>query len=220
MTVKVTIKFSENIKEFFQSGGYETAIAKLLERSVRLFPHRYEHNDEQSHGECDFYAVVGKDGRVAKYDVKLPFDREEGRLLCSNNADLVQWVKLMYEECAGFSDCVSQGRGICGVESLRLYKIIKKQLSRIAEGENLISFLPFPAVLDHESCIYTQFSADIFTAIYDTLEREGLVCGRRVYVIYPALDGKSVIRNLNNNTREFLDSPEINAYISYEFREE
>ncbi len=216
-TISVKVALSNNIKNFIQSGRYEPAILELMNRSVRLFPYKYQHNDNQSHGECDFYAIVGEDQQLIKYDVKLPFDEKQGRLLCSNKANFAEWVKLMLKEAAQFSDCITKGQGIHNVDSLKLYGIIKNLLSRISPDEDLILFLPFPITLDYENGFLRQFATDILSAIFDELSSSELLSNHVIYTIYPSIDGKMVIRNLNNNTREFVDSPEITAYISYDF---
>lgn len=121
--ISTKITFFNDIKYFLQGGNYEPAILELMNRSVRLFPYTYEHNKEQSHGECDFFAIVGDERRLIKYDVKLPFDEEQGKLLCSNNANFVEWVKLMLKEAAQFSDCITQNHGIQNVDSSKLDNI-------------------------------------------------------------------------------------------------
>lgn len=215
--ISTKITFFNDIKYFLQGGNYEPAILELMNRSVRLFPYTYEHNKEQSHGECDFFAIVGDERRLIKYDVKLPFDEEQGKLLCSNNANFVEWVKLMLKEAAQFSDCITQNHGIQNVDSLKLYAIIKKLLSRISSDEDLILFLPFPVTLDYENGYFRQFASDILSAIFNELSRNELLFNHVIYAIYPSINGKMVIRNLNNNTREFVASPEVNKYISYDF---
>ena len=55
-----------------------------MNESKTVFPGVYEQHQKQSKGECDFYDV----NTLEKYEAKLPFDKKEGKLICSNNSNL------------------------------------------------------------------------------------------------------------------------------------
>ena len=47
--------------------------------------------------------------------------------------------------------------------------------------------------------------------------RNGVIGTRKVYVIYPSMDNKIVLRCLNTNQREYLVSKELSEVFSYSF---
>lgn len=213
MTIRVVVQIKETFKSFVQSGNYELALLDLMNRSQKLFPHKYRHNVEQSKGQCDFIDLE----TGTKFDAKLPFDKQEGELICRRDSDIQRWLEYMMEEAAEFSQCLNQGRGIHNVGELKLYKSMAKRLRTVEIDENVIFFLPYPIVHEAEGMIYVRFATDILTAIYDELVNEKLIGDRNVYVVYPALDQNYVLRCLNTGGREFLCSAEITEHISYEF---
>ena len=217
MTIQTIVTISNSFKTFLQSGHYEDAILKLMNRSKRVFPYVYRHNEDQSNGECDFIAIKGDDHDIVKYDAKLPFDGKEGKMICSKKSDFLKWIQFMMDEASEFSTCMIRNRGIHNVNEIMLYKTIEKRLRTIKEDENVIFFFPYPITHDGEGMIFTQFASDILSAIFDELQREGKVGERTIYVIYPSMDQKMTLRCLNNNVREFVASPEISQHISYEF---
>ena len=217
MTIQTIATISNSFKTFLQSGNYESAILKLMNESSRVFPHSYGHNDNQSHGECDFISYEGDEKRLVKYDAKLPFDKKEGALICSKKADFIKWFDFMISEASEFNSCMIRNRGIHNVNEIQLYRTIDKRLATIKEDENVIFFFPYPITHDGEGMFFTQLASDILSAIFDQLNREGKVGARKIYVIYPSMDQKLALRCLNNNIREFLPSAEISQHISYEF---
>lgn len=217
MTIKTVVTIADSFKAFLQSGNYENAILKLMNDSVRVFPFCYKHNDIQSCGECDYISYEGTEHVLTKYDVKLPFDKKEGELICSRKADLLKWIDYMIGEASEFDNCMIKNRGIHNVNEIQLYKTMDKRLSTIKEDENAIFFFPYPITHDGKGMIFTQFASDILTAIYHQLIKENKVGNRRIYVIYPSMDSKIALRCLNNNVREFLPSEEISKHISYRF---
>lgn len=218
MTIQTIATISNSFKTFLQSGNYESAILKLMNKSSRVFPHFYEHKEKQSHGECDFISYEGDENRLVKYDAKLPFDKKEGALICSKKADFVKWIEYMMGEASEFSNCMIKNRGIHNVNEIQLYKTIDKRLCSIKEDENVIFFFPYPITHDGEDMLFTRMASDTLSAIYNQLKSEDKVGTRKIYVIYPSMDRKIALRCLNNNVREYLPSAEISQHISYEFQ--
>lgn len=217
MTIQTIVTISNSFKVFLQSGHYENAILQLMNRSKRVFPYVYRYNEDQSNGECDFTANEGDVHNIMKYDAKLPFDGKEGEMICSKKSDFLKWIQFMMDEATEFSTCMIHNRGIHNVNEITLYKTFEKRLRTINEDENVVFFFPYPITHDGEKMIFTQFASDILSAIFDELQRNGKVGDRTIYVIYPSMDRKMVLRCLNNNVREFVESPEISQHISYEF---
>ena len=217
MTIRTIVTISNSFKTFLQSGHYEDAILKLMNRSKHVFPYVYSYNENQSNGECDFISTEPDAHNLIKYDAKLPFDGKEGKMICSKKSDFLKWIQFMMDEASEFSSCMILNRGMHNVNEITLYKTIEKRLCTIKEDENVVFFFPYPITHDGEGMIFTQRASDILSAIYDELKRNGKVGARTIYVIYPSMDKKMTLRCLNNNMREFLDSPEISQHISYEF---
>ncbi|MBQ3515605.1 MAG: hypothetical protein IJA29_00120 [Lachnospiraceae bacterium] len=217
MIIQSLATISDSFRTFLQGGNYEKAILDLMNASSRVFPSIYKHNDMQSRGECDFVSCEETGNNCSKYDVKLPFNKKEGELICSKKGDFLQWINYMLEEVNEFNNCMIKNRGIYNVNELQLYKTIDKRLKTIEKDENVIFFFPFPIVFDDEHAVFMQFAADILSAIYDQLLKEGKVGQRRIYAIYPSMGQKIVLRCLNTYVREYLTSAEISKHISYVF---
>lgn len=216
MEMRQVATFSDKLKTFIQSGNYEPYILTLMNRSELVFPSQYAANKEQAHSQCDFYDIQTSE----KYEAKLPFDKKEGQLICSNNADLKNWLEFMMDEESEFSDRIIQERGKYRIDSLRLYKTLEKRLKTIQDDENAIILFPYPITLDVEGdggLNLLHFCGDILSSIFGELMHNGVVGKRKVYVIYPSMDDKIVLRCLNTNQREYLVSEELNGVFTYSF---
>ena len=94
MELRQIASFSDELKTFIQSGHYEPYILALMNKSTKIFPGQYACNKDQSCNQCDFYEIH----TFEKFEAKLPFDKKEGQLICSNNANLKEWMKFMIDE--------------------------------------------------------------------------------------------------------------------------
>lgn len=216
METRQVATLSDELKTFIQSGNYEPYILALMNESKSVFPGQYVHNDNQSRSQCDFYDI-----RTAeKYEAKLPFDKKEGQLICSNNANLKEWLEFMLDEESEFSDRIIRERGKYRIDDLRLYKTVEKRLKTVQEDENAIILFLYPITPDMEGngdLNLLHFCGDILSSIFGELVRNGVVGTRRIYVIYPSMDDKVVLRCLNTNQREYLVSKELSRVFSYSF---
>ena len=214
MEMRQVATLSDKLKTFIQSGNYESYILTLMNQSESVFPSQYAANKEQEHSQCDFYDIRTSE----KYEAKLPFDEKEGQLICSNNADLKKWLEFMMDEESEFSDRIIRERGKYRVDGLRLYKTLEKRLKTVQHDENAIMLFPYPITLDLEGDGgLLHFCGDILSSIFGELMRNGVIGTRKVYVIYPSMDNKIVLRCLNTNQREYLVSKELSEVFSYSF---
>ena len=207
---------SEELKSFVQSGNYEPYILALMNKSKTVFPGQYGHYEKQHHSQCDFYDLA----TAEKYEAKLPFDKTEGKLLCSNSANLKNWIEYMMDEEAEFGEHIIHQGESYKIEHLRLYKTLEKRLNTVQEDENAIFFFPYPITLDLEEkgeVSLLHFCGDILSSIFRVLVQNDIIRGRKVYAIYPSADRKIVLRCLNTNQREYLISEKINSVFSYRF---
>ena len=208
---------TEQLKKFIQSGNYENYILDLMNQSKIVFPNHYEKNSIQSAGECDFYDTE----TLEKYEAKLPFDKEEGRLICSKDSELKNWLKFMMDEEAEFGEKIIVNRGKYQVSDLQLYKTLEKRLNTVQEDENAVILFPYPITLDLEpveGCLnIIGMTGDILSSIFSQLVRNNIVGKRNVYVIYPSMDEKIVLRCLNTGIREYLVFDKLKEVFAYSF---
>lgn len=216
MEVKKVATLSDDLKWFVQSGNYEPYILELMNRSKVIFPGHYEQNLEQSENQCDFY----DDKTGEKFEAKLPFDKKEGELICSNHGSLKAWLEFMMDEEAEFGRKIIMERGTHRLDSLKLYKTLRKRLESVQNDENAVILFPYPIVMDMEGngeVNMLHFCGDILSSIYCELVKNGVVGKREVFVIYPSADNKIVLRCLNTDRREFLVCWELNNIFTYSF---
>ena len=208
--IRTIANIQDNFRTIIKSGNYEKIILDIMNSSKKIFPNKYIHQKEQSHGECDFIDSVTKE----KFDAKLPFYKKQGEMLGSNNYDYDVWFKSMMNETAEFSNVI-ENRGNYKAEELTLYKVINDRLATIKEDENLILFFPFPIVTDVPDSVFLQFASNILTFVFDALKKNGLVGKRKIYAIYPCMFNHLTIRFLNKRTCEFVSDEILKNYIDY-----
>ena len=209
-SIRTEVTIFEGLKTIIKSGNYEKVILEIMNSSKRIFTSQYIHQQEQSRGECDFVDAVNDE----KYDAKLPFCNNQGKLLGSNNCDYEAWLKTMIDESSEFGN-IAENRGKIKTEELALYKIIKERLTSVKEDENLILFFPFPIVAcDVHGSVFLQFASNILTSVFDALEKNGLVNNRKIFAICPCMDNHLATRYLNKRTCEYVsDEPLKNILI-------
>ena len=120
MEINSVATLSDDLRKFIQSGNYEPYILDLMNRSSVIFPGQYERNTDQSDNQSDFYDVQ----TLEKYEAKLPFDKKEGKLICSNQGSFKEWLKFMMDEEAEFGEKMILERGKHSIDTLRLYKTL------------------------------------------------------------------------------------------------
>lgn len=211
MIIEEIATISDTFKKLIQSGRYEHLILNMMNDSTKLFPDKYEHIDSQSNGECDFRDL----NKSCKYDAKLLFTTEQGKLIGSRRADYEKWILTMLNEIEEFNKYI-KSRGYFDVKTLTLYKIMSDSLKSVGADENVIFFIPYTIVLDGEGMIFTQFASDILSTIFSVLNKNPLIKNRMVYAIYPCLENKIAIRCLNTNIREYLANNELQKFIKYD----
>lgn len=209
------IRMAANVGEVFgkliNKNVNEKLILNLMNESHNVFPGQYQWVESQSMGECDFIDV----NTGQKFDAKLPLTKQQGALIGSRNHDYAAWMKTMTAIESEFSDCIDGSDGVKNVEGLELYKILEERLSSLRDDENAIFFFPYPIVLDAENLMTTSFCMDLLDHIFCELKKRGCIGRRAVYVIYPAIDTKIVLRNLRTGLREYVVCPELDQYIRY-----
>ena len=210
--LKTSSTISDSFAEFIKSGNYEQIIYELMCRSEVTFPNTYKHNQEQSHGECDFVDIATGE----KFDAKLALNSKHGRVIGSKNGNINHLIKIMSQEAMEFSKCY-EGATRLKKEELTLYKVLENLVKKIKADENGIFFFPFPITFDYKDSIFSIIGRDILQVLYEELKEKGLVNMKNLYVLYPAIDNTIVLRNMEEKVREYLRCPEFDDYIVYKY---
>lgn len=198
-------------KEFIRSGNYENVIFRIMNDSKIMFPGTYIHNDKQSNGECDFYDRETNE----KYDAKLPFTSEQGRLIGSRNGNLSKFLESMAEEGDEFYDIVIDGKHDKDIHNLFLYKVMNEKILKDKEDENLIFLFPYPIISDYGSDSMMQFVGNILTYIFETLRKDNDLKTRKIFVIYPCYSGEVGIICSSTDYPEYLVDNYLEPYFHY-----
>ena len=199
---------SVDIKKLMQRGAYESVLYDLMNVSSLVFPGHYKHIKKQSNGECDFIEINDE----TKYDAKLVITTQLGKNFLSRNGSVNNYIQEMHKEAIEFSDHFQTERK--KIEEFTLYKVITENIEKTQEDENVILFIPYPIVPDAEN-FPLKGAKDFLTFIYQSLVSNKKVGSRKIYVIYLAYDGKTVLRNMGTGEREYVDCPKLNEYITY-----
>jgi len=209
--------FKENVivydrfKAILQSGIYERYILELMNMSKLLFPNSYKYNENQFSGECDFV----DEKTSTKYDAKLALSQEQCRIICSKQSNLEKWVMSILKEVGEFYPKVMNDTVENDIRSLTLYKIMYAEVMKDKPDENIIFFIPFTIVKESSHTTHSMFAYDILSAIYDGMKEDGVLLGRKLYVLYFGIDNELVFRCLNNNRREYFSDSIFSNIIKY-----
>ena len=215
LELKYEFSFSKSILELFQRQRYEKFIVEIMNLSEKIFPETYTQIIEQSNGECDF--IGDKSGK--KFDAKIPFTKEQMKLLTTgekHKPDIIKWLSELQNEAAEFNP-IELRDGRLQIEKTKLYKIMASQLRKDKIDENIIFFLPYPMILSVRNSIFSQLCGNYFNSIYNTLVKNDEIGEREIFVIYPASE-KNVyaLKNMKNYAVEFVEYEKMDKYYSCE----
>ena len=59
---------------------------------------------------------------------------------------------------------------------------------------------------------------DVLTTIYHDFNKKGMILNRKIYVIYPTINNKMVVRLLNSNQREYFIDNNFSEFLKYELQ--
>lgn len=205
---KIKSSISNDFKTLMKSGNYEKIVLDFMNVSKDIFPGKYIHLTEQSHGECDFVDEKTSE----KFDAKFPLNNKQGKIIGSDKGNVGSLPIELYTEAVEFSHCFnSQRKKIC---DLQLYKIMNSIIAKSKNDENIIFFIPYPIVMDFEKFPLVGVQ-DILKKIYRELNAIHDLTKRDIFAIYVSFDNKAVLRNLKTDSREYLPCPELNKYVNY-----
>lgn len=211
----INVKLYGKILKMIEGGNYEKFILEIINKSNKIFAHKqFVRNEDQSHSESDFVDSVLHD----KYEVKLAISRKEGKMIGCGEHNVRKWIWTYLQEAETDVDYMSHPSRI---KENPFYKTVTQRLSQIKDDENAILFIPFPITLtlkESNSCSDTgTLNYDYLYFVYQALKRDngfrGLANGKCLYVIYPTIDDRMVLRDLTNNKIEFIDLADNSTYI-------
>ena len=205
------VEFSDSFREFIKNRKYETYILSIIEKSEVIFAGKsFFPVENQAHGEPDFY-----DNNGEKYEVKLLIDSTQGELLGEKKNDIRSWFNSMNRIAEEYATLVQAGK-MSDIRSLSLYKTMRARIEAVEKDEKAILFIPFSIVLDNKHSIFSQFALDLIQAVYNQLDKDGVIDGRDVFFIYPSTDkGEYVLRDSNYH-REYIKLPELDELVTFE----
>lgn len=206
---------SENLIDGLNSNVYEGFVLSIMNLSKSVFPNKYSQVESQSHGECDFIDIITGE----KFDAKLPFEKKQVRLLTKGKAHKPEWLKWIQEMIAETAEYDPMGihNGISDIKSTRLYNIMKNQIAKDKEDENIIFFFPFLIGLSYPDSTFSRFATDFLSVIFRQLEREIDFSERSLFAIYPSsLKSIYTLRNLKKQDPEFVTNHLFDQYLTHE----
>lgn len=201
-------------KDLLKKKIYEPIILKLMNLSEIVFRENYEYIESQSHRESDF---VSKSGVF--YDAKLLFYDKQCQALAINEDNLYTFISELQREINEVYVAINKNEHSKLVESI-FYKEMLDRIERAEKFENIILFIPFACTLEVSSDLSSLLHRDIFFYIFKFLieENSKYLEEHNVYLIYPNCENYIIIKNLNDDTMEFIMDDVLKKYIEFEIR--
>ena len=134
MATYQTMTFLRSPKELIQAETYERIVLEFMTESRTIFPEKYFHVEEQSHGEPDFISISG-----IRYDAKQLFSTEQCKFLEKGDEELIHWMKSVREELGQASRILMNGN-LRDIHNTRLYGEMLRRLPKESIIENTIYF--------------------------------------------------------------------------------
>lgn len=97
---------------------------------------------------------------------------------------------------------------------------MEKRIKKAEEKENIILFMPFACTMEVSDRCDTLFGNDIFMNIFRCLKEEefSLVEGHNIYIIYPNVENRVIIKRLNDGVMEFINDCVFSNYVEFKLR--
>lgn len=215
MKIGQICRFSYDFISLFNKNIYEAFVLEIMNLSKIIFPNSYSMVTDQSAGQCDFI-----DNKGEKYDAKLPFNKEQIKLLTDgkkHKPEIKMWVNEIYRESAEYNPILLRDNPE-SIEKLKLYKIMKEQIFKDKDDESIIFFYPYTISLSYKDNILSQLGADYISAIFDRLKEEIDLADRKIYIIYPSSEKNYFVLRSTDETyyKEYVYYDKTEKYFSYE----
>lgn len=202
----------KNYNHIIKSKIYEPIILKIMNQSRSIFKGEYKQIINQSNNESDFENI----NKTEYFDAKILFQNE----ICQNieKGKISEWIvefsKNTQQEYSALMDGFDEKDILDRVSKTKLYKEFKNRIGKMNENENCILFLPFPVTIELESSIMVLVSSSIYHLVIRAMidkDRE-ILKKNEVFIIYPNIENKIVIRKIFDGNDETFDIEFITDY--------
>ena len=208
MEVKGRVLIKKEYKKIKNKETNEDVVLKIMNASTQIFTGKYEHNEDQSHSQCDFYNIATGE----KYDVKLLFSEDVCKAI--NNEDIQTWFNEIRRQVNEIHDSLMKNS--IKIEDTELYKCIMDRISKIEIDENCILFYPFPIGLESSKSVFAQLVQSTLGYIYSKVVENNpcLKIKKNCYLIYSNQFNEVVINDIHNSRVEFLQGDYLSKYLT------
>ncbi|MEE3343480.1 MAG: hypothetical protein VZS44_05270 [Bacilli bacterium] len=212
-SIKLNYIIHKDYKDLINKNIYENIILDIMNESDVVFPGKYKHINEQSNGESDFISMDD----MELLEAKTIFPRKQCESL--SLGDLKEFYEIIVSETNDVFESLMNKKD--NLNSTMLYKELVKAFKKIKPKENAIIFIPFPFTLEIEESLSSLFASDIFSQIIFEIKKENANFFREhnVYLIYPNLENKIILKSLTTGKVEYLKGNQISNYIYVEYLE-
>ena len=207
------IILNNNYKDLIKKKTYEPILLEIINSSGEIFGEKYKHidNDKQSNGESDYISVTsGK-----RLDAKTIFPSSQCEHLSLNQINIFMETTMLESTDTFDSFMNDSGKNL---DSTILYKEIENALGKIDDEENVVIFIPYPFTMEEEGALSSILCSDIFTQIIIRIKQKNSEYFKKheVYFIYPNIENKIIIKDMNNWKTKYLKSDILSKYIYVE----
>lgn len=213
MTFGHILYLSNDFLELFHKHRYEKYVLDIMNKSKVIFPGDYKTVQEQSNGECDYIDIKTNE----KFDAKIPFEQKHMKMLAQgkkHDPDVRGWLEILKKEADEYTRLLANKKSI---SELKLYDIIKNQVEKEKEDENIVLFLPYPISVSFEGGVFTQFFPNYFNDIFSQLKRDLYLSNRKIYVVYPSSEkNKFALKQNDVWQTEYIVCEELGRYFTSE----
>ena len=94
------------------------------------------------------------------------------------------------------------------------------RISKANDMENIILFIPFACTMEVSDNLELLLKSDIFSYIFKYIKTNNseLVNGHNIYIIYPNCENYIIIKDLTNDTLEFIMDEVFSKYIKFNIK--
>ena len=148
-----------------------------------------------------------------KYEAKILFYHQMCYEISNNGVE--SWIKYLVRET---EEIFEHSKTDQAFNETMLYKDMESRINSIKKDEGGILFFPFSITNDCEESRIYSFGKNNFKIVYDALIENNKGCVRNeMYIIYPTLENKTVIMDLNSaiDNKEFLTKNYLEEYYTH-----
>ena len=205
----------DDYKDLLKKKVYEPIILKLMNESEIIFNGNYKYILNQSHNESDF---VSDDYKF--YDAKILFFEKQCQALAINKDNLYTFIEELESEINEIYKAIDSHDSDRLINSV-FYREMVNRISKANDMENIILFIPFSCTMEVSDNLELLLKSDIFSYIFKYIKTNNseLVNGHNIYIVYPNCENYIIIKDLTNDTLEFIMDEVFSKYIKFNIRD-